>query len=59
MKESVFLFDELYEDDLVEFIDKSNLKKKMTLPASKDSKKKVDVNFLVTVEIIIDFQYAN
>ncbi|CAG8457419.1 12399_t:CDS:10 [Funneliformis caledonium] len=40
--EPSFLFDESHEDGIVESIDESSLGKEVTLPASKDSKKKVD-----------------
>ena len=48
MKELNLLFDESYENDLVKFIDESSLGKEISLPVSK---KKIDVSFLIIVEI--------
>ncbi|CAG8721913.1 18646_t:CDS:1, partial [Acaulospora morrowiae] len=42
MEKSCFLFDESDEEDIIESIDESGLGKEVTLPALKDSKKKID-----------------
>ncbi|CAG8537710.1 15545_t:CDS:2 [Acaulospora morrowiae] len=44
MEESSFLFDESHEEDIIESIDESGLGKEVTLPALKDSKKKIDAS---------------